>query len=237
MKLSSKSKLGKQCLAWSTLLLVHGSALAVNPVPGWYGGVMLGATYVPSTDLSFIHPLTITPVTGNLSYSVLGNIAGQVGYRMFNHYRVEGELLFNYNPYNSLEIGSLIITSPKSSKTLRMRGQTTTAAFMINGFYDFLTLGEESYFAPYAGIGIGYAQVKNSVKFYYNNHYIHGTNVSETATTPAAQFVLGLSYFMDDYTTIGMDYRYFTTKSIQPYDSRLQLNSINITLNGSFDCG
>jgi opacity protein-like surface antigen len=162
----------------------------------------------------------------------MGNIGGFGGYRC-NHWRAEGELMLNYNPYSSLKIGSFTINKTSSSSTgFGLKGQTTTAAFMVNGYYDFFN--ESSYFSPYVGLGVGYAMLRSNIKFYFADTYITGSSVSNNSSSPAAQLILGLGYFMDDYTTIGLDYRYFTTKTIQPYNTRNQINSINITLSGSF---
>ncbi len=224
----------KQLLPWTVIIsLTTTPAFAVNPVQGLYAGITLGGTYTPSLTLNFIHPTLLTPVKGSLTYSVLGNIAGQVGYRM-KCYRMEAELLYNGNPYSTLQVGNFIVHNSNNSPGVRMKGLTSTGAIMANGFYDFLPTGDGASFAPYLGLGIGYATVRNNVKFYNNNVYIPDSTFSRTATTPAAQGILGASYFLDDYTSFALDYRYFSTKSVQPFDSRVQLNSVNLTFNGSF---
>ena len=228
MKLSFK-------LGLATLLLANVSAYAINPVQGWYGGLILGVSYAPGVNLLFTNPLTFTPTSGNLTYGVFGDIAGQFGYR-FNHFRVEGELLINSNTYKELKVGTLTFTSPSQSTGLRMKGQTNTGAFLVNGFYDFVTPGGQSSFAPYLGLGLGYAYVINGIKFYYNNVLIPGTNVSKSKGTPAGQLIIGLGYFLDDFTEFSLDYRFLTTKKIAPFESRQQISSINLAFNGAFDC-
>ena len=49
--------------------------------------------------------------------------------------------------------------------------------------------------------------------------------------------IVGVGYFVDDFTSIGLDFRYLATKSIEPFNSRNEIASLNVTLNGSFDCG
>ena len=218
------------------ILLASGAACAVDPVPGIYAGIMFGPSYAPDIDFTLINPLTGIPTQGDISPSVLGNFAGQVGYRI-KHFRMEGELFIDYNPYKSLEFDNITVQKTgKFTTGLGMKGQTTALAFMLNGFYDFYSTNELSYFSPYLGLGIGYASIKNSVQFYFNDVSIPGASISDTSNTPVAQLIIGAGYFVDDFTSVGLDYRYLTSTGLQaPFDTRFQLNSINLTINGSFD--
>ena len=228
-------------LGFAATLCAASSSFAVNPVMGWYGGLMLGPSYTPKQNFTFKSPLTGLPTNGSVSHSVMGDIAGQIGYRC-NHYRFEGELLLNYNPIGSLTFGNFTIDKTKNSSTgLGLKGQTVTGALLANAFYDFYS--ESSSFSPYLGLGVGYATSRTKTKFYYANTLISNSTVSNNANSAAAQLIVGLNYFMDDYTTIGLDYRYFTTATIQhnkansQNSSRNQINSINIILSGAFDSG
>lgn len=223
-------------LGLTSLFLAPGALYAINPVQGWYGGILLGVSYSPKMNIAVSPPLLGLPTTANLSYSVFGDIAGEVGYR-FCQYRAELELLFNNNPYNQLRYDTFTISSPKTSTDLRMKGQTNTGAVMVNGFYDFLTFGGTTSFVPYLGLGVGYAYISNTAKFYFDNTLIPNTNYSKTSSAPAAQGIIGLSYFLDDYTAFGLDYRYFSTKTVSPFTSRQVINSINIGFSGAFDNG
>ena len=228
MKLSFK-------LGLATLLLANGAAQAINPVQGWYGGMLLGVSYSSSLERTFANPFTGASITGDLTYKIFGDIAGQVGYR-FNHFRAEGELLLNSNPYKELTIGRLKFTSPSSSTGLRMKGQTNTGAFLVNGFYDFMALEGTSSFGPYVGLGLGYAYVNNGIKFYENNVLIPGSNVSKSKATPAGQIIIGASYFLDDFTAFSLDFRFLTMKAAAPSTARQQVGSVNLGFNGAFDC-
>lgn len=241
MSQSCKSKRSTIWLCLTASLFSTSTAFAVNPVMGWYGGLMLGPSYTPKQNFTFINPLTGLSTNGSVSHSVMGDFAGQIGYRC-NHYRFEGELLLNYNPIGSLTFGSVTIDKTKSSSTgLGLKGQTVTGAILANAFYDFF--GESSSFSPYLGLGVGYATSRTKTKFYYANTLISNSTVSNNANSAAAQLIFGLNYFMDDYATIGLDYRYFTTATIQhnkansQNSSRNQINSINIVLSGAFDSG
>ena len=226
------------------LILGHNLAYALNPVSGLYGGIILGGSYSPDTTIIFNAPaslstscpnnLCIPNVVGDLSYSGYGNIGGQIGYR-FNKFRVEIEPVVNYNPYQDISVGNVEYTSPKSSSGVRFEGSTTTAMLMVNGFYDFYLDGGSSDWVPYVGAGIGYAYLKNEIKFYCNNQSIACTNISETTSTSALQGILGLAYYMDDYTWFGLDYRYIATGSSEMLNSsNVQVHTINLSFSGSF---
>ena len=241
MEHSLKGSMMKQRLVLAGLLLVNGAAFAVNPVDGWYAGLVLGVSYAHryNFNYTFVSPLTLTTTTApiEISHGVLGNIAGQAGYR-FNHFRIEGELLINYNPYSVVKVGSYNFHKTGAfNPGYGMKGQTTTGAILANGFYDFYSLNDGANFSPYVGLGIGYAYVQNNVSFYFNNQPINQTDLSATSRAPAAQIIIGINRFVDDFTTVGLDFRRLASNRIQPFDSRIQISSVNITINGSFDRG
>lgn len=225
-----------QWMGIGALMLMCGPTFAVNPVPGFYGGIMLGVNYSPTIDYSFTNPTTKVPVVGTVFYSVLGNIAGQLGYRC-DHYRIEGELLYNDNPIREVKVGSVTYNSVSKFNTdVTMKARTDIGAFMLNGFYDFYSQGQLSYFSPYVGAGLGYALVMNSIKFYQNQAYLPGTSASNSEGAFAGQVIAGIGYFLDDFTSMGLDFRYLATqKAVIPFETRTKLATINITLNGSFD--
>lgn len=227
-----------------SLIFTNNLAYALNPVPGWYGGIILGGSYSPDTTIIFNAPVSLNTscpgnaclpdVAGNLSYSGYGNIGGQVGYR-FNRFRVEVEPVVNYNPYQKLSVGNVEYRHSKSSAGVRFEGSTTTAMLMANGFYDFYLCDGASDWVPYIGGGIGYAYLQNDIKFYCDNQDIACTHLSETTSTAALQGILGIAYYMDDYTWFGLDYRYITTGSSEMLNSNhVQLHTINLSFSGSF---
>jgi opacity protein-like surface antigen len=89
---------------------------------------------------------------------------------------------------------------------------------------------------PYVGFGIGYAHIVNNIKFYANDVAIGGSQISSQVNKPAAQAILGINYFVDDFAAFGIDFRYFTTQKIDNFDSGLKIASVNFTVSGSFDC-
>lgn len=229
------------------LLLTNASAYALNPVQGWYGGILLGINYTPSTN--FVIPATFTSIltpivvpadgTATLKYGTMGQIAGQVGYRC-GKYRVEAQLGYNNSPVKSLTIDDTTITIPSNNKYFTSSANTNTGYGMINGYYDFLPTDPNSNIAPFLGLGIGYASTTNEVNvaFWYNNFNFQTLNVSEKTTSPAGQIMLGTSYFMDDFSTLALDLRYFTTSTKATVtNARVEVVSLNITFNGAFDFG
>lgn len=220
------------------LMFINEHVFAVNPVNGFYAGAFLGASYSPNANFTVDNnPFSTSPMTGTVHYGILGDFGIQAGYR-FNHFRVEGELFGNYNTYKTLNIGDITFNNPYPYyNNITMSGSTTTGAIMVNGFYDFYTLGNTQYWSPYIGAGVGYALINNTISFYNADTVIAGTNTTSSRSTPAGQFILGLGYFMDDYTTVGLDYRFFATQAVAPFTSETKLSSINIGIFGSFDRG
>lgn len=212
------------------------STAIASIVEGAYGGILLGASMSTQTlNFTFNDPVTLFPVTGQMKFSAFGNAGGQVGFR-FIPFRLEVEGFFNSSPYRRLQLGSTIYYAGSKSTGTRMKGQVVTGAGMANAYYDFITPDCPTTIAPYLGVGVGYAYLKHNIKFYANNVPIAGTISEGTNTTPAAQAIAGVSYFLDDFTWFGLDYRYFTTRNLDFFDARFQLNSINVTFNGSFNC-
>lgn len=243
----------------ATLLLSSGSVYALDPVQGIYAGIFLGTSKARSVNISAAIPTYNTYGTGQLNYSWFGDIGGQVGYRM-DQFRVEAELSYNDSPYNSLVFNGVInsipingITIPKlgnpkhnvNATGFQMKGQTDIAALMFNGYYDNYTLFDQTCFVPYIGIGIGYASVLNKIQFYYSNTPITGADFSERRNAFAGQAIIGTNYFMDDFTSFGLDFRYLSTAGIASSNSslvsannvRYQYMAVNLTFNGSFDAG
>lgn len=241
MRLSIKNKY----LVFALFLFAYGSSHALNPPRGWYGGVFLGPTMTNKMTYPFKNPLTDTTDTGSMKYNVLGEIGVDLGYRI-NKFRAEGEFFYNASPYDELQIGTLVIphtsgngataTTPVIPSDLGMKGHTYTSALLLNGYYDFFLSGENSTWVPYVGLGIGYAHIVNNIKFYENDAPLGGSMTSSQINKPAAQAILGVNYFVDDFATFGIDFRYFATQKIENFESGLKITSVNFTVAGSFDC-
>lgn len=217
-----------------TSVLLATTAQAINPTPGWYGGLFLGGSKASNPKFSYVNPATDLVETGKLTHGFYGNIGAQLGYRFFDHYRIEAEILANYNPYKQVRFGSITLNSTKRHTGYYLKGSTTLGAIMVNGLIDIYQRDSESGISPYLGIGIGYARVMNKIKFYENGTVIPGSNISTNSSEPAAQGIAGIGLFADDYTFFGVDFRYLSTDNVKRSNSRLQVASINLLFNGSF---
>lgn len=234
-----------------TLLLACTSSYALNPVEGLYAGIFIGGSKANGLKFNAIHPFGLdatvnTFSTLQINYSTFGQIGGQVGYRC-EPWRVELEPFYNSSPYNTVTIDGVKITklgNPKHNNIptgLKMKGQTNTWGLMLNGYYDAFELFDGSNFVPFVGLGFGYANIQNGVEFYYNNTLIANSKISLHDNEYAGQILIGVNYYLDDFTMFGLDFRYFATRPIEfspgINKQRFQFPSINLSFNGSFDFG
>lgn len=281
----------KQVLSLCLLCGLQAPSFAIKPVQGMYAGVFLGPTYTQNIDFSF-NPSTIpqftafatslntaletyfglslpvenldTDIAGQLKYSILGGIGGQIGYRFCEKYRLEFEVLYNNNPFNELQLTlpngyTLKIDSSSSNPYFHIGGDTNTGAGMVNFIYDFLLPSRDGYsaIAPYIGLGVGYAYVQNSLQFHYGTNYVdqvtsgaapatlYEEDFTQAHSTYAGQGIIGLSYFMDDFCWLSLDARFFATKSVTTttpitgaqFQTKTQLFSIMLGFNGVLDFG
>ena len=128
-----------------------------------------------------------------------------------------------------------------------MTGQTNTGAILVNGFFDLYTPSDDNVtnIAPYIGLGIGYSYVQNNLTFQYNQTYLANGEFVQSYYALAGQAIVGVNYFMDDFTTIGLDFRAFSTTNQQhsnkylpiSVDTQAQIYSINLVFNGAFELG
>ena len=239
------------------LLLSTSSTYALNAVQGWYAGILLGLNYTPSVNFiyptNFIVPSQIpitlpTNVPVTLTYGHLGQIDGQIGYRICN-FRVEGQIGYNGSPYSSLKVNNKTLLAPSTSPYYNFSGYTGTAYGMINGYYDVMPSDPDSNFVPFLGLGIGYAGVGNTINmdFYYDKNNAGETvpgyevldvNIKQTSSSAAGQVMIGASYFLDDFASFSLDLRYFTTQKKSPIsNARVEFATVNLTFNGAFNAG
>lgn len=248
-------------------LLISSAAFAVNnPVQGFYLGIMAEVSHGPaSNQLVFVQPpppsLPATTFTGKVTYSSVGGGGGAtLGYKL-SSFRLEGEILYNRISTGPLKVGSCTLESPNvitptgvcpagtydsfQARGLGYSGSSAVVYGLVNVYYDFISSNTETNAVPYVGIGIGRAQIRNFSDFIATapngSPLSNGGNV--TFTSSAAQGILGVSYFMDDFTWAGMDLRYTTTKSAPQLQDAAStsknyaLTSLNFNINFAFDKG
>ena len=237
----------------ATCLGVATTAHAVNPEPGWYGGLIVGANYAANVPFNYTNT-SGEYLPGQLGHNIMGSVGGQVGYRWCDNYRAEGEFFFNNSPYSYLRLGDTTIHSPKTSPDLRLKGKTDSGIATFNIFYDIFG-NFSSNIVPYLGIGAGYAYVTNEVHFYFNNELLTEADYTDivgaipskkSKSGPVAQGIVGLSYYMDDFSYFALDARYLASanqtiinqqvrRTSNEINARYQLYSFNIIFNGAFD--
>jgi opacity protein-like surface antigen len=242
-------------------LALSSSVFGANPIQGWYGNLIAGVTHGPSSysrtftgNAPNIGPIA---VTGTVNNSFVGGGVGMgVGYRI-QQFRIEAQAFYSYIHSESLTIGNCTLVSPSLETPIGGAACPPNAGFngssslfygMINGFYDFY-ISEDSDLSPYLGLGIGGANQKNGVNF-VNTTTLQSIGGNTKSNSPAAQFIVGLNYFIDDYATIGMDFRYLSTSNLKNQNSttpnvinafsgqtsdRYTMASLNFLINFSFD--
>ena len=234
-----------------------------NPVEGFYLGILAGISHGPASDqITFPEPpLPGSPTfTGKVTYSSVGGFGGvALGYKL-SHFRLEGEIFYNRFSTGPLLIGSCTLQSPKvvgptgvcpqgkdyddfEKNGEAYSGSSAATYGMINFYFDFFTPYQPSNAVPYLGIGLGEARIRNFSNFIYTKEVLPSHGFNTTFTAPAVQGILGLSYFMDDFTWVGMDLRYNTTRSLHQVsdtivaDKKYALTSLNFNVNFAFDKG
>ncbi|MBA2648770.1 MAG: outer membrane beta-barrel protein [Legionella sp.] len=240
-------------------LMFQSFAYALDPINGFYGGGLAEISHSPSKYMLIV-PNTVLVGTVN-NNPVGGGGGGMFGYR-FHNFRAEAEVLFNYNSAKNLAIGSCRLLSPNVLTPIDVvtgtctedsfevnktgfKGHTTALYGLINGFYDIYTHESTCNIIPYVGLGFGGARIQNNIKLINTVTPIVtpvSTKMKASTTTSAAQGILGVSTFLDDFTWIGMDYRYLTTGALKAQNnfmlennSRYALHTLNFFINFSFD--
>jgi outer membrane protein W len=253
----------KQLVKWGILSqLFCTPVFALNPVQGFYFGLLGGISHGPSNA-----PIAFREdgqaFKGTVGYSIVGGGGGiMLGYK-YSHLRGEAELLVNRFSTGPVTVGTCIIENEDigatsglcpegtydhfKSKALGYSGNSTAMYGLVNGIWDFFSSEGQgsSGAAPYLGFGLGMSSVKNGSSFVNTKtQYSHGQ--TPTSTGPAYQGILGISYYMDDYTWCSMDFRYLSTniKAETNHDINLNLPSrnyaiqtLNFTFNAAFDKG
>ena len=238
-------------IAIMVVLFLTRVVYAINPVLGPYAGLIVGGSKQPTVDFNSLNSSNFQSGQGQLTYSVLGGLGGQVGYR-FNQFRVEGELFYNYSPYKHLEIAGLNIpnaadTSTSQTMPFTFSGYTSTYALTLNGMYDFYITQYTEHLVPYVGLGVGFGQVKNS--FLLSNDgsgalsgLASAVGFVQYKNNLVGQGIVGLSYFFTDYTVFSFDYRYLSSletnlagNTVVSLQNRPQIYSVNFVFNSAFN--
>ncbi len=240
-----------------TNLLISSTTFAINghPVDGFYLGLLAGIAHGPNSNrVTFVEDAQ--KFTGVVSYSPIGAGGGGVfGYKISN-FRGEIEVLYNRISTGPLRVdpgGCTLensdIVTPSGvctpgvydrflAKALGYQGNSAVTTGLFNLYYDIFTQESHTSMFPYIGAGVGTSYIRNFSNFVNTNTTnSHGSNVSFSA--PMIQGILGLGFFMDDFTWAGMDLRY--TSTIQSYtqleNKRYSLIALMFNINFALDKG
>ena len=236
------------------LSMLASSAMALNPVNGWYAGFIGSVSFMPKLQFSLLNldqftnypagaGLPGTVIDGEVNYKVMGGGGGQIGYRWCDNYRAETEVIFITNEYNSIKIGDYTIKRANSidaATGLNQNGHTNIWGALVNVYYDFYRPAQEGNYVPYVGLGLGYASVQNLLVLNYNGQQLQ-PRLSYTNSTAAGQAIIGVSYFLDDFTSFNLDYRYFSTQNFSKetryssFNQRFAVHTISFSMNFAFD--
>lgn len=137
-------------------------------------------------------------VTEEVAYDLGFAFGGFVGYDLGNGLRLEGEVTYRVNDFDTLG-------------GISFGGDVSSLALMANGFYDF---DSGSPFVPYVGAGAGVANVSaNDINF------LGIQVVDDDATVFAYQLGVGVGYEVSPTLTLTADYRYFATADVDLNDT------------------
>lgn len=229
-------------------LTISSHVFSADPVQGLYVGVLAGVSHASNPQLNFsvnqssYNPtITLGPIGGGGGFSL--------GYKV-NRFRLEGEFLFNINNYSEAKIGPCTLISPTvlgpqgtcpefiEDNNIGFKGNTAGLYGLFNVFFDFLSIDTNVNFVPYVGLGVGGAIIQNKIQI-QNSQYASSDavqiSIDKTVSKNgiAGQGIIGFSYYLDDFATIGMDFRYLTTVKSNSSNSRTNFNS-NANSNSQF---
>jgi len=152
---------------------------------GPYVSVNLGVNILSESDLM--------SSTAQLEYDP-GFAVGLALGQDYGNIRVEAEIGYLKNDYDEINFAGSSTNSD---------GDVETWIFMLNGFYDF---ENSSPFTPYAGGGIGFAQVD------INDFSVGSITIgNDDDTVFAYQLGVGSVYEISEFISLDLNYKYIVT--------------------------
>ncbi|KTD06678.1 hypothetical protein Lgra_2516 [Legionella gratiana] len=246
----------KQIIKFGFILsLISKSAFSLEPVQGFYFGLLGQISHAPNTDLSFT--INNVPYSGEVTLGPIGGGVGtSIGYKIQN-FRLEGEFLYNINNYGEFQIGTCTLISPTvvgpegicpayiEDNGLGFNGNTMGFYGLFNVFYDFMPSDPDKYFVPYLGLGLGGAIIRNQGNIESTKY--SGVDPAITFTSNnsqggfALQGIVGFNYYLDDFTTLGLDFRYvsamISNNNNNSSNSQFGISTINLVFNFALEKG
>lgn len=199
-------------------LLVAGAPLALG-AQGAYVGVNLGAAIPNDSDVTesvygYDIPYTVEASTG-LAVGVA------VGYVFHENFRVEGEVAYQSNDLDRVNVLGL---------DLAANGDISSLGLLANGYYEIVN---SSGFLFNVGAGLGFMNVK------VNDLTIVGSGIpgsSENDTVFAYQVGAGVGYAVNANLALDLKYRYMATAdpTFGPAKAEYSTNNIYVGIRFGF---
>ena len=131
-------------VASATALGLASTAVAQQPA-GWYVEGAGGVNWMEDMDFAIEDPGDPDEVFST-EYDTGFAVSGRVGYAFGNGFRVDGEVAYRQNDFDTINIDGESVGSPVYD------GDVSSWAFMLNGLYDIST---GTSLTPYVGVGVG----------------------------------------------------------------------------------
>lgn len=193
--------------ALCSLFAIDAQAQANPTRAGWY----IGAGALVSQQLDSDSELN--GVTNQIEFNPGWGVLGNGGYAWGNGIRTEGEIAYRSSSVDSID---------GTGSAANDGGRFNNLSFMGNLLYDFNT---GTRFTPYVGAGLGTSLVKAD-----NVRTVNFQTLDSRRMEFAYQAIGGVSYWLDNNWSAGVDYRYFRTNEAK---FKTNLNSRAATDNAS----
>ncbi len=192
--------LGVAPLCLTGLLLSFPAAAADNA--GWFAGGSIGSDF--STTQNFVSGNSAVKNGDNSGF--IGGFNG--GYEFGNRISVEGEFDYHHSSISSINVTT---STGTSSPTRFISGSVGAKVLMVNGWYDLKQPdGFLNVIYPYAGVGIGVANVSISGESFDTFAGSQG-GANGSSTALAYQFGFGGIWDLSGVLSASFDFRYLTT--------------------------
>lgn len=208
-----------------------------SPINGTYVATTFGMTYDSPIE-NVLLPLQ-SEYTGNNNVVAItgiypsfgGNFGLMVGRRFKDRYRLELEFATAYSTLKDVKY--TVSATPTGTD---VRGYISTfGSLIVNGFIDlFPSDGDFKRASPYFGLGAGSAYIATKIEAYNGDTFV-ATLQKIKKSTSITQAIFGISYFLDDYTWMGVDYRVQRYGKIEELGDSFMQHNINLTANFTLD--
>ncbi|MBA2648771.1 MAG: porin family protein [Legionella sp.] len=204
---------------FTACLLSTGIMSASTPIDGWYTGLFLGYTYLPSNISNY----TFGVLTDRVSYIDGYNLGGRIGHSCYP-LRYEGEYTYLHARPRSFEINNVTQSG--------ISGRSIANLVMANAYYD--TYEILPAVTSFLGVGIGYGYLQTSLLSDGPDDFTY-FRVSENKF--AYQGTLGLTYNFAENYALNIAYRYVGTAGAGNYGEVFQAHLVSIGAIYHFDFG